>query len=126
MDKDTLKNEMQSQIEGAKTPAPASAPAKKSSRRRTSFSRYHFRPYRDWRIILIVTAVILAGTVYYGYDLYSKVKAGDAFTVQQTKARPLVGIDTEKLQQEVEYYRARTRLFGTFKDAAPTVADPSL
>ena len=54
------------------------------------------------------------------------MRAGDAFTIQQTKVRPAVGIDTKKLQEEVDYYRARARLYGSFKSAPPAVDDPSI
>lgn len=104
----------------------ATGGAQKKAGRRTVFSRYHFRPYRDWRIVLFITLFVLAGTIYYGYDLFLKVRAGDAFTIQQTKSRPAVGIDTKKLQEEVDYYRARARSYGSYKSAPPDVVDPSI
>ncbi len=123
MDDAGLKTEERGSVAASAKPAAA---APKKHHHRTVFSRYHFRPYRDWRVVLVVTALILAGTIYYGYDLFSKVRAGDAFTIQQTKTRPAVGIDTKKIQEEVDYYRARARLYGSYKNAAPVVVDPSI
>jgi cytochrome c-type biogenesis protein CcmH/NrfG len=123
MDDAGLKTEEQGSVAASAKPAAA---APKKHHHRTVFSRYHFRPYRDWRVVLVVTALILAGTIYYGYDLFSKVRAGDAFTIQQTKTRPAVGIDTKKIQEEVDYYRARARSYGSYKNAAPVVVDPSI
>jgi D-alanyl-lipoteichoic acid acyltransferase DltB (MBOAT superfamily) len=122
MDDAGLKTEEQ----GAVDRKPTAGVASKRQRRRTVFSRYHFRPYRDWRIILFVMVIILGGTIYFGYDLFSKVRAGDAFTIQQTKVRSIADIDTKKLQEEVDYYRARARAYAQYKDIPPAIVDPSL
>lgn len=122
MDDAGLKTEEQ----GAANMKPATGVPPRKQRRRTVFSRYHFRPYRDWRIVLLVMVVVLGSTIYFGYDLFSKVRAGEAFTIQQTKVRPVAGIDTKKLQEEVDYYRARARAYATYKNTPPAIVDPSL
>jgi hypothetical protein len=84
-------------------------------------------PERDWKLLLVLSAVLLVLAAFYSVYLYKQVAAGDAFAPQET-VTPVVleTIDREALERAVKYYEDKDERFAKLKVTRPAFVDPSI
>lgn len=81
------------------------------------------RPARDWLIVLVLSGLIIIGTVTYSAFLYYTLVHTEV-SVDTSEAPSSVFLNRTELAETVERYRTRTIRFETLRSASGAAPDP--
>ena len=99
---------------------------KKFSKTEATYDKSGIKPTKDWRIILIVTSVVLfvLGGVA-GY-FYFEVNSGNLFSVETDQTQDIIKINRTSLDKAVDRLRNNKSLFDSAISSENIPQDPSL
>jgi hypothetical protein len=84
------------------------------------------RSYRDWKIIIITTLILLAISGYFAFSFYNHTKEGLSSNVFSVDMISPVSINRSLMEEVVDYYKGQEKLFEEAKKASVQTADPSI
>jgi hypothetical protein len=82
-------------------------------------------PVADWRILLVICALVNVTVIVYGVYSYVQVYAGNSNSTEVTVSRKS-DMDTQAMSAVVKTFEVRQKTFSGLVSTPPNVLDPSL
>jgi len=93
-------------------------------RRRQSLYRHAFHVYRDWLILLLVTAVVIVGSMLFHVYLFYHAQADSVIDLSGVSSR--LTVNRTELQTTIDTYTKLKEGSESKKQQFTEVVDPSL
>ena len=94
--------------------------------KRTLKKKSLYNPSRDWRVILITSAIFLAIIILIHWFVYIQTKNGKFFNKAAEERETHQAIQREKLEEVTSYFESKKQLFSDIKENPEALSDPSL
>ena len=91
----------------------------------TFYFRKGIRPLQHWKMIVLTGIIVLFVEVLFGAYLYSGIKTGSIFTVQNDENIGQVTLNSSLLKKMADESRTRKSIFDEIRQGGNIPGDPS-
>ena len=83
-------------------------------------------PQVDWGLSTFIFLILSVAVIIFGIYMFSRVRKGDIFTVNEDRITNLKRINIDELNNTVFDYKKREEQFNNIKNSPINITDPAL
>lgn len=94
--------------------------------KRAEYRTISAKAHHDWKLITILSALLIIIVVLYNVSLFSKVTHDETTTPTSARTLSREAVSQKTLQDTIDYYKAKSEKLSELKTSRPNTYDPSL
>lgn len=99
----------------------------KTSRNTKTFNESgHIRPSRDWKIILVISFLVVCALSLFSFYFYTEIEKGTFFKIESADSLNDVKINNPLLKKIIENLNGRERALENIKNKTIIIPSPTL